>query len=186
MNRIEDERIRFYFQHEAKIREWARLEGKARKFVHRFYRSLEDDLDAALKSGKIAEKDVESFFSDSEWPKLGLRRPSWPSSQGGDGPRVTMEWQRKKALFPPRGSLALGVRWNAMAATWAFPREAHPDYPKKSQYWPAYRYSVEPPKDNFWEGDNLKDYREALVEKILKAWKDLAPLVDKALDQPRQ
>ncbi len=34
MNRIEDERIKFYLQHEARIREWAGLEAEAREFVN--------------------------------------------------------------------------------------------------------------------------------------------------------
>ena len=53
MNRIEDERIKFYLEHEARIREWAGLEAEVCKFVDRFYRSLKGDLDAALRSGRI-------------------------------------------------------------------------------------------------------------------------------------
>ena len=48
MRRIEDERIRFYLEHMAIIREWAALKAEVSEFVHRFYRSLEDDLDAAI------------------------------------------------------------------------------------------------------------------------------------------
>ena len=54
------------------------------------------------------------------------------------------------------------------------------DYPKSWQGWPAYR-CLDPPPDRFWEGDNLREYRTYLVEAILKAWKDLAPIVDEAV-----
>ena len=40
MNRIEDEPIKFYLEHEAQIREWAALETEVAKFADRFYRSL--------------------------------------------------------------------------------------------------------------------------------------------------
>ena len=42
MIRIENEQIKFYFEHEARIREWAGLETEAIKFVDRFYRSLKE------------------------------------------------------------------------------------------------------------------------------------------------
>ena len=49
MNSIENEQIKFYFQHEERIREWANLETEVFEFVDRFYRSLKGDLDAALR-----------------------------------------------------------------------------------------------------------------------------------------
>ena len=53
MNRVEDERIRFYLEHEARIREWAGLEAEVREFANRFYRSIKGDLDAAVSSGQV-------------------------------------------------------------------------------------------------------------------------------------
>jgi len=110
MNRIEDERVRFFLEHEERIREWAALKDEVSKFVHRFYRSLKGDLDAALKSGRIAEDGVRSFRVGGKWPGLGLRREGWPT--GKDDPDVRLEWFRKSALFPPSGSLYCGVRTN--------------------------------------------------------------------------
>ena len=78
MNSIENEQIKFYFQHEAQIREWANLETEVFKFVDRFYRSLKDDLDAALRSGRIADDGVESFLDEEG---LGLRRQGWPRGE---------------------------------------------------------------------------------------------------------
>ena len=40
MNRIEDEQVKFFLEHQVQIREWAALEAKVSKFVDRFYRSL--------------------------------------------------------------------------------------------------------------------------------------------------
>ena len=62
MNRIEEEQVKFYLEHETRIREWASLEADVSKFVHRFYRSLEGDLAAGLRSGKIADNGAEVFL----------------------------------------------------------------------------------------------------------------------------
>ena len=183
MNTIEDERIKFYLQHEARIREWAGLEAELCEFVDRFYRSISDDLDAALRSGKIADGGVESFFDEiGDWPGLGLRRHDWP--KGTEDPHVRLEWNRKSARFSPDKNLICGVRTTVEPYRQPFTKETCPSYPLRSHWWPAYA-NVGPPVGKFWEGDNLKEYRDRLVETILKAWKDLAPLVDKAVGNPR-
>ena len=178
MNRIENEQIKFYFEHEERIREWANLETEVIKFVDRFYRSLKGDLDAALRDGRIADDDVESFLAGVNWPGVGLRQRGWP--EGDDNPDVRLEWSRKSALFPPHGWLICGVRSNVKEYRPPFTKEARPLFPQQSQWWPAYRH-LEPPVGSFWEGDNLKEYRDHLVETILQAWTDLAPLVDEAV-----
>ncbi len=178
MNRIENEQIKFYFEHEARIREWAGLETEVIKFVDRFYRSLQGDLDAALESGRIADSGVESFLDVAHPAGLGLRRQDWPT--GGGNPDVRLEWWPKTVCFPPHGSLICGVRTNVKEYRPPFTKEARPAFPLQSPWWPAYK-DVEPPDDKFWEGDNLKKYRHYLVETILQAWKDLAPLVDEAV-----
>ena len=177
MNQIENEQIKFFFEHEARIREWAGLETEVIKFVDRFYRSLKGDLDALLISGRIADDGVESFLVEGNWPGLCLRRRTWPV--GDDRVYVEMEWYRK-AGFPPNGQLACGVVTSVKRYRLLFTKEARPAYPHSSQGWPAYR-NLDPPVDRFWEGSNLKEYRNYLVETILKAWKDLAPIVDEAV-----
>ncbi len=181
MNRIEDEQVKFFLEHEARIREWAALEAEVSKFVHRFYRSLKGDLDAALTSGRIAEDSVESFRIGGNWPGLGLRRHGWP--KGKNDPVVRLEWYRKSAFFPPHGSLISGVRTNVERYRSPFTKEARPAYPQSTRWWPAYR-NLDPPKGRFWEDDNLKEYRDYIVETILTTWKDLAPLVDEAVGHP--
>ena len=185
MNRIEDERIKFYLEHEAQIREWAGLEAEVSKFVDQFYRSLKGDLDTALRSGRIADSGVESFLGASErwpdWPGLSLRRPDWPKGDGN--PVVRLEWNRKKARFSADENLVCGVCTTVERYREPFTKEARPAYPRSSQWWAAYR-NVDPPGGRFWEGENLKQYRNDLVETILTAWEDLAPLVDEAVGHP--
>jgi len=181
VNGIEDERVKFFLEHQARIREWAALEDEVSKFVHRFYRSLKGDLDAALTSRRIAEDDVMSFQVGGKWPGLGLRREGWPT--GNADPDVRLEWFRKSVLFPPHRSLNCGVRTKVEKYRSPFTKEAHPAFPQSNHWWPAYR-NLEPPKGRYWEGDNLKEYRNYIVETILTAWKDLAPLVDEAVGHP--
>ena len=180
MNRIEDEPIRFYLEHEARIREWAGLDAQVREVVNRFYRSIKSDLDTALRCGKVGEDDVESFFDDTEknWSGLGLRRQGWP--RGKSDPDVRLEWSPPKARFSPGGHLICGVRTDEKRYREPFEKEKCPGFPQKNGWWPAY-VNVAPPVGKFWEGDNLKEYRADLVQTILTAWKDLAPLVDKAV-----
>ena len=183
MNQIEDARIRFFLEHQALIREWAGLEAEVSKFADRFYRSLKGDLDAALRSG-VADAGVESFLhATGGWPGVGLRRHDWP--KGDEDPDVRLEWNRNSACFSPDGDLTCGVRTNAERYRQPFSKGRCPAYPRSSGWWPAYTH-VDPPVDKFWEGEGLKEYRDRLVVTILKAWEDLAPLVDEALAHPRR
>ena len=181
MNRIEDERIKFYLKHELWIREWAGLEAEVRQFVDRFYRSLEDDLDVALRSGRCADNGVEVFLATEpwpDWPGLGLRRQDWPT--GDEDPDVRLEWRRSSARFSTGGHLVCGVRTTVKHYREPFTKEERPTFPLSKPWWPAYK-NVDPPDDRIWEGDNLKAYRAHLVETIFEAWRDLAPLVDEAV-----
>ena len=184
MNRIEDEQIKFYLEHSARIREWADLEAKVSDCADQFYRSLKGDLDAALRSGKIADDGVESFFPDGGSPGLGLRRHDWPRGHGD--PDVRLEWQRKSPWFSPEG-IWLGVKANVDRYGQPFTKEARPNFPLSSRSYelPAYVY-LDPPTGRFWEGDNLKEYRDFLLETIFAAWKELAPLVDESVGHLRK
>ena len=172
MNRIENERVKFFLEHEARIREWANLETEVFEFVDGFYRSLKGDLDEALRSGRIADDDVESFLVEG---RLGLRRQGWP--RGEQRVDVRLGWDRK-SRFPPRGWAACGAFGKGLEE--AFRKEAHPAFPHHSLPWTAYKHP-DPPADKYWEGDNLEEYRRYLVETILEAWEDLAPIVDEAV-----
>ena len=179
VSKIEDERVKFYLEHEAFIREWASLGDEVSKLADRFYRSLKNDLDEALGSGGIADDGVESFFDGTDsWRGVGFRRQDWP--QGRDEPHVRLEWSSKSTRFSPDGHLIIGVRTTVERYRRPFTKERCPGYPRQGAHWPA-SARVEPPAGRFWEGDNLKEYRDRLVKTILKAWEDLAPLVDEAV-----
>lgn len=182
MNQIEDERIRFYLEHGARIREWARLENEVRNFVDQFYRSLNGDLDAALRGGKITDDDVELFFDETypDYPGYALRRRDWP--QGDQDPDVRLEWNCNQVLFL-EGDLICGVRGRGDQYRQPFTAEACPEYLLRGRPWWLAWKKVDSPVGRFWEGDNLSKYRDYLVETLVNTWINLAPLVDEAVSR---
>ena len=186
MNRIEDERIKFWLEHQARIREWAGLEAEVRKFADRFYCSLKSDLDAALRSGRLADDDVEPLdrhlHEHRGYRGLGLRRHDWPD--GDEDPDVRLEWHSERVCFSDGDHLICGVRTAVDSYKQPFAKERRPNYPDQNAvWWPAFTH-VDPPAGRFWEDDNLREYRDRLIEIIVEAWKYLAPLVDEAVGRP--
>ena len=125
MNRIDDEAVKFYLEHEAQIREWAGLEDEVRKFADRFYRSIRGDLDAALRSGGLADDGVESFLHEAgDWRGLGLRRRAWPMDN--EDPDVRLQWHRKRVRFADGDHLICGVRTKVPRYGQPFTKETRP------------------------------------------------------------
>ena len=64
-----------------------------------------------------------------------------------------------------------------------------PEYPKRwhsaGSGQPMYKI-IDPPSGNFWEGNNLDEYGHDVIKTVLKAWCDLAPLVDEAVRSHNQ
>ena len=178
MNRIEDERIEFYFKHEAQIREWAEIEEDALAFSHSFYLTVKAPLDQALREHFPDE--VESFRVDnSKWPAIALRRPDgWPT--GDSDPDVRLEWWRKNCLLTKKKCRWLGIRTNAERYLSSIVEERPEEYRRGRDWWPAYRY-LSPAPTRFWEGDGLEEYRAFLVVSLVEAWRDLSPIVDTAV-----
>lgn len=180
MTPIEDERIRFYLMHRTRIQEWAKIEESFLDFANRFYLDLGNDLRERVQgSEELACDDLE--IRDHEWRAyrgIGLRRSSWPKEDAD--PDVRFEWRHAPDLWQDQLSVC-GVRgWNYEET---FPAERCPSrYPKKSKWWLAYRH-VGPPTGEYWESDVLKEHRDHVLDVILTAWRDLAPLVDEALQR---
>ena len=179
MNRLEDERLRFYFEHEAQINEWAEIREDALIFSHEFYLAVRPPLDEALRQAGTG--DVESFVGEerSGWPGIGLRRSDgWPTADGD--PDVRLEWQRWHSLLTMAEGRWVGIRTNTEQYRHLIVERSPRGYEDDRGRWPAYKYL--PPVDaKFWKGDGLERYRALLVSELIEAWRVLSPIVDEAV-----
>ncbi len=174
MNRVEDERIKFYLKHETQIEEWYAIKKDASAFTTQFYKSLLYSLE---RPAAELEGDVESFYSPGEgWPRVGLRRQAW--RQHESTPEIAMQWLKRGTTLATEGGLWCGVHLKYGTSLSLDSKPA--GFPKSEAGLPAYAY-VEGPRSEYWRGENLKDYRKALIERLLSAWRELSPLVDKAV-----
>lgn len=191
MNRIDDERIKFYLKHEDRIKEWAAIKKEVAEFAHRFYLSLRDDIDKAICQECLSPNwEAESCVWRDENPKspfVGLRRKTWPDRAGEFSPKIVMEWHKTRSEFSQR-HLYCGAHIGDVEEPEQFKlcvdSDVHPDIPKKYKkgadpWWFRWRY-LQPPDPNFWKGDGLVKYRKQLLCQLLEAWTDLAPLMDNA------
>ena len=194
MNRIDDERIKFYLEHEDRIKEWVAIKKEVAEFAHRFYLSLRDDIDKAICQECLSPNwEAESCVrrdENSQWPFVGLRRTTWPYKAGEFSPKIVMEWHRT-LRFSPRNPWCGAHIGHVEEPTQFNPcvdsdgrENIPPDVLKKYKKgadpsWFRWRY-LQPPDPNFWKDDGLVEYRKQLLKQLLEAWTDLAPLMDEA------
>ena len=200
MNCINDERIKFYLEHEDRIKEWVAIGKDVPEFAHRFYLSLQDDVDKAIS--RSPDWEAVSCVRPNEnhkWPQVGLRGTSWPDSpdvpDGGSAfsPKIVIEWHRASTGFSA-GHLVCGAHvGDYVAERSGF--DSHVDlnkYPGLDKYpegpnafWFRYR-RLKRPDPCFWKDDGLAKYRKYLLDQLCKAWTDLAPLMDEAAKRARE
>lgn len=198
MNRIKDERIKFYLEHEDRIKEWAAIKNEVNEFAHRFYLSLRDDINGAITENPDWE--AESCVrrdENTKWPFVGLRRTTWPYKAGEFSPKIVMEWQRTSSGFS-RGHPWCGAHIGHVEEPEQFDpcvdsdgRENDPCHILKKYKKGAdpswYRWrNLQPPDTDFWKGDGLVKYRKQLLDELLEVWTDLAPLMDAAVAKAGQ
>lgn len=196
MNRIDDERIKFYLEHEDRIKEWAAIKKEVAEFAHRFYVSLRADVDEAIRENPDWKAESIEEFADenSKWPLVGLRRTTWPYGAGEFSPKIVIEWNRPGTGFsgwlvcgayvgdhveePKRFDLCVDSDGRRKVVPSAPVLKEYPKGP--TPCWFRWR-SLQSPHPGFWEGDDgLVKYRKQLLDKLLQAWTDLAPLMDEA------
>ena len=187
MKQIKDERIKFYLKHRQQIEEWAKIKESVHKFAHEFYANLFEHLrDEAQKSETFDHVDIKIVINGgSENPSIRFRRCNWPEAEGG--PRLDLAWWKAKVDFLGR-NVWCGIRVDQ--GTCYRPvldktRGECPEvYRRYDKWYPMYRY-IDPPGKDFWEDSKLEEYGNSVIKTVLKAWCDLALLVDKAVAGPR-
>ena len=188
MRRIEDERIKFYLKHRQQIEEWLMVGQEVLpKFAPEFYASLLDDLCTEVRKSGSNVNIHKHVFGD-KWQSEAIRlcRQCWPEAVS-----VELGWHRK-GPGPSQVNFSSGQQgvWCGIWASEPYfeqlsnKRQKTPEYPKRwhsaGSGQPMYKI-IDPPSGNFWEGNNLEEYGHDVIKTVLKAWCDLAPLVDEAV-----
>lgn len=181
MKRIKDERVRFYLEYEEQIEEWANIKKEANELADKFYRSLHESLRGALETRGM--NDVKSFIEDdggsTTWPTIGLRRRGWPENDGD--PDVRFQWSKGGTGFGSGSGPYCGVRAASREYGELF-ESCKELYPKRSEMWRYRDIDVRDGRpERYWEADGLSEYRQFLIDELLRAWCELSPLIDKAV-----
>ena len=181
MKRIDDERIKFFLKHRQQIEEWLAVKMDLSAFAHEFYGSLREDIRIRVANdivvGELSEPGNAGLFR--------LRRNNWPE----DGPAVELGWWRRDRMdFSTRGGAAnylwCGLWADRNSPYWQYLHDAregpvaekYPELDQNDPNYVMYRFLPDPQGD-LWEDDHLKSYGELVIQAVLDAWDDLAPLV---------
>ena len=192
MNRIDDERIKFYLKHQQRIDEWAALSREVPSLAHRFLCSCQDDIEAL--AGELGPDLPVHAHLESDYPKLLLYRPAWhPQNTHHEAsipPRIGIgiEWRHKDVTFSCHESSAYAGVWvdcgndagrhfrdKAVSAFRAAGLLKEPRRNLATSWWPSYKWV--PADGEYW--DDLSLYRQQLVDSVRDCWLKFAPTIDR-------
>jgi hypothetical protein len=182
---LDDERVRFYLRHRARIEQWAALRSEVALAVDEWLLGLQPDVVLlASKIGGGATYHADVTDPDEKWPKLGLRRPSWPSAEGVPSVWVALEWMSgKTTLYNIAPYVGLvGSRETALGAairsSEALQEAKRARKSSSNQGWHAVGDCIFPDPEFPASKDQ---YRDGLLKELREAWKSYAPVVDGAV-----
>ncbi len=179
MNRIEDERVRFYLRHQEDIDAWAALARLLHDRAHEFLLSCKSGLDRlAAELGT----DVHcKYCEDTTWPMYRLYQACWIPTQvwpHSDWPPISVGvlWHRRTVMFKGAGSPLAGV-WlhgdrrpdEQLIAAFHSRCDKPRDGFGKRDSWGAAVHAVSPPNEDYC--DNLQPFREVIVGSVRAAWR---------------
>ena len=182
MERIEDERLLFFIEHAAQIRQWAALDGEVRDLADRF---LTDMVQRWLEDEPLIDGALHKRSGGGQWPRYDLYRPSWVRDQI---PLVTvsLEWHSRRVGLDPDSTPVIGSRVGSRADETGERREqlqralaAHREATggDSSKHWTAARRV---PAD-LEDPGNLHRFETRLVEELTAEWQATAPHIDRLL-----
>ncbi len=182
MERIEDERLLFFIEHAAQIRQWAALEGEVHDLTDRFLRGMVTRWEQQGPAIDGARHDVS--LNDT-WPRYDLYKPTWVQD---DKPvvAVTLEWNGKRVGLDADAAPAVGVRIDAGADAAADLRQPllnalathrRATGGESGKFWLALR-RVPPAPDR--PGD-LAAFEVRLLAELREEWHATATHIDQAL-----
>lgn len=190
MSQIDDERLRFYFEHERQIHEWAALERGARRFLN----DLLDDMPSRFEQlSQDLGEDVRVCVNveGNDWPEILLYRPGWLLADSSWHPRaaIGLAWGRRQVTIAAKERPYTGLKVSPSKAhadllqsqvALALKQSSVPKDYQSRKGWPAWRYAAVPQAD-YW--NSLDTYRDGLMEAIRVDWNCFADLTDRCVRQ---
>jgi hypothetical protein len=181
-----DDRLRFYFERQEFIDQWAQLPKLGMRFANDFYCSLEDPVSEWAKVVGVLSR----RWAIGKTEVIGLFREDWLGSDGQPRVTVVLGWQRDEASFVGDGKPWVGIRvrrsgdhrstWNLLvpAIAGAESLEEIGEFDVKDEVWPRWRY-LPANQEDFW--DHLDDVSAHLTSALFAAWDLAAPVLDEAM-----
>jgi hypothetical protein len=187
---LEDDRLQFFLENRDLIRTWAALEVEVSAAVDEELRRLGEDVQAAAASAGI-ELAVAERVAGRSFVAPMLYGAGWRSPDG-DGPNVAVGigWDGK--VFPTGGWPGISLPYVGLLASHTTERGRQIETAlrpiavrelvetrlyKKGSDWIAYRFI--PAKDDWYL--DIGAWRTWVVQELLRAWRDCAPTVDRAI-----
>lgn len=171
MERIEDERLLFFIEHAAQIRQWAALESEVRDLVDRF---LTDMVKRWLKRDPVIQGALHASAGGEQWPRYDLYRPVW-LHDGKPMVSVSLEWHSRRVGLDPDVMPTVGARVRSntkggperrqdlQAALAAHRKTTGGD---SNKYWAAFRRVTPAPDDP----GNLDAFETRLCDALEEEW----------------
>jgi hypothetical protein len=196
-----DESLRFYLEHEDTIKTWSELRNRIPRVTHAFFCSLQEPIESLAPQ---LGSDVESYINlESSYPKIGLRRRSWPTKKSRPQIFVGLEWRRDSASIKESYTgvwvdqseeLSHDEKIAARSLSDAVVKHAasHPiiksihlktsahSSMNLNPWWPIRSFEMPTNEMTPW-WDHLHRFRDHLAERLRQQWELLAPLVDEVL-----
>ena len=180
MERIDDEPIRFYYEHRELIEEWAALAKPARELIKVIVGDIADRVETE------APTEVEVLAGDDGgYAVAAYWRPHWAGPDGRPRLAVGLGWAPSRLSLHAAGGERpwVGV-WRGPGANNADPYitqlrqeigDLRKGYNTGWPWWPLYRY-VDPPLGAFW--DDLTPWNQAVLDSVRIAWDTFQSLVE--------
>lgn len=185
---LDDERVRFYLRHAAQIEAWAALRADVAAAVDAWLCELAESVEGIAAEMGADVRALLRTGDETSYPKLFLRRESWPMKSGDPSVAIGLEWERAKTTLRGGYLPYVGVRapkgepvGAALRESEAFRELRRARKDKTGDYWPSFS-EVRCP-DGFPASKDA--YRDMLLAAIRSAWTAYAPLVDAALRASR-
>lgn len=188
-----DDRLLFYLRNEDTIREWAAIRHDVRKATHQVLLGLPMTLEPALAtSGSAGPFEIHVEATETNYPRIVVRRPSWPYEYQESVVGVCVEWNPTKVdpsdAAPPFYGIRVGPERTGGRALREIIRakvQREPRFAKefsvrpKDPYWPVMQQV--PRSQEWWK--SVDEWLGGISDSVVEVWPLCAGVIDDAVEQ---